>query len=123
MPPGWPARRRRASGRARPDKRVFDVMAEGARIVPSLDVALEAGAYTAVTRTCTAKVTDGALDLRFVTHGGFGGLPAHSIRVTDRPAGRGPGRDAAATSPAFGWRAATRPRLPRDLFGGPPGPT
>ncbi|MFF4578652.1 hypothetical protein ACFY15_09665 [Streptomyces sp. NPDC001373] len=98
-------------------------MAEGARIVPSLDVALEAGAYTAVTRTCTAKVTDGALDLRFVTHGGFGGPPGPQ-HPGHRPPGRTwPRQGRGRPPPAFGWRAATRPRLPRDLFGGPPGPT
>ncbi|MFJ8159667.1 S8 family serine peptidase [Streptomyces sp. NPDC096136] len=69
----------------RPDKRVFDVMAEGAQILPSLDIALEAGTYTALTRTYTVKVTDGVLDLRFVTHGGFGKPLVNSLRVTDRP--------------------------------------
>ncbi|GAA0287798.1 hypothetical protein GCM10010302_27690 [Streptomyces polychromogenes] len=69
----------------RPDKRVFDVLAEGALVLPSLDIALEAGPYTALTRTYTVKVTDGALDLRFVTHGGSGKPLVNAVRVTERP--------------------------------------
>lgn len=69
----------------RPDKRVFDVLAEGGQILPSLDIALEAGTYTALTRTYTVKVTDGVLNLRFVTHSGFGKPLVNTIRVTDRP--------------------------------------
>ncbi|MFF2194197.1 S8 family serine peptidase [Streptomyces sp. NPDC058157] len=69
----------------RPDRRVFDVLAEGTQILPSLDIALEAGSYTALTRTYTVKVTDGALDLRFVTHSGFGKPLVNTLRVTDRP--------------------------------------
>ncbi|MFG2616667.1 S8 family serine peptidase [Streptomyces sp. NPDC048507] len=70
---------------ARPDKRVFDVLAEGAQVLPSLDISLEAGTYTALTRTYTVKVTDGVLDVRFVTHSGFGKPLVNTLRVTDRP--------------------------------------
>ncbi|MFD0359534.1 malectin [Streptomyces sp. NPDC127110] len=69
----------------RPDKRVFDVLAEGSQVLPSLDIALEAGTYTALTRTYTVKVTDGVLNLRFVTHSGFGKPLVNTLRVTDRP--------------------------------------
>ncbi|MEU9252973.1 S8 family serine peptidase [Streptomyces sp. NPDC048270] len=69
----------------RPDKRVFDVLAEGRQVLPSLDIALEAGTYTALTRTYTVKVTDGVLNIRFVTHSGFGKPLINSLRVTDRP--------------------------------------
>ncbi|MFD3696198.1 S8 family serine peptidase [Streptomyces sp. NPDC058646] len=69
----------------KPDKRVFDVLAEGTQILPSLDISLEAGTYTALTRTYTVTVTDGVLNVRFVTHGGFGKPLLNTLRVTDRP--------------------------------------
>ncbi|MFJ7204114.1 S8 family serine peptidase [Streptomyces sp. NPDC098789] len=69
----------------RPDKRVFDVLAEGVQVLPSLDIALEAGTYTALTRSYTVTVTDGVLNIRFVTHSGFGKPLLNTLRVTDRP--------------------------------------
>ncbi|MFE9629898.1 S8 family serine peptidase [Streptomyces sp. NPDC006463] len=69
----------------RPNKRVFDVLAEGAQVLPSLDISLEAGTYKALTRTYTVTVTDGVLNIRFVTHTGFGKPLLNSLRVTDRP--------------------------------------
>ncbi|MEU8777527.1 S8 family serine peptidase [Streptomyces sp. NPDC048606] len=69
----------------RPDKRVFDVLAEGVQVLPSLDIALEAGSYKALTKSYTVTVTDGALNVRFVTHNGFGKPLVNSLRVTDRP--------------------------------------
>ncbi|GHE27793.1 S8 family serine peptidase [Streptomyces vinaceus] len=69
----------------KPNKRVFDVMAEGTQVLPSLDIALEAGSYTALTRTYTVTVTDGVLNVRFVAHGGYGKPLLNSLRVTDRP--------------------------------------
>ncbi|MFD3807156.1 S8 family serine peptidase [Streptomyces sp. NPDC058611] len=69
----------------KPNKRVFDVLAEGAQVLPSLDISLEAGTYTALTRTYTVTVTDGVLNIRFVTHGGFGKPLLNTLRVTDRP--------------------------------------
>lgn len=70
---------------ARPDKRVFDVLAEGTQVLPSLDISLEAGTYTALSKTYTVKVTDGVLDVRFVTHNGYGKPLVSTLRVTDRP--------------------------------------
>ncbi|KPI33045.1 peptidase S8 and S53 subtilisin kexin sedolisin [Actinobacteria bacterium OV450] len=69
----------------KPNKRIFDVMAEGTQVLPSLDIALEAGTYTALTRTYTVTVTDGVLNVRFVAHGGYGKPLLNSLRVTDRP--------------------------------------
>ncbi|WP_308120520.1 S8 family serine peptidase [Streptomyces bambusae] len=69
----------------RPNKRVFDVLAEGKEILPSLDIALEAGTYTALTRSYTVTVTDGVLNLRFVTHSGYGKPLLNTLRVTERP--------------------------------------
>ncbi|MFD3539054.1 S8 family serine peptidase [Streptomyces sp. NPDC058662] len=69
----------------KPNKRVFDVLAEGTQVLPSLDISLEAGTYTALTRTYTVTVTDGVLNVRFVTHSGFGKPLLNTLRVTDRP--------------------------------------
>ncbi|MFD7258649.1 S8 family serine peptidase [Streptomyces sp. NPDC059874] len=69
----------------KPDRRVFDVLAEGVQVLPSLDISLEAGTYTALTRTYTVRVTDGILNVRFVTHNGFGKPLLNTLRVTDRP--------------------------------------
>ncbi|MFD0265177.1 S8 family serine peptidase [Streptomyces sp. NPDC127106] len=75
----------------KPNKRVFDVLAEGTQVLPSLDIALEAGSYKALTRTYTVTVTDGVLNLRFVTHTGFGKPLLNTLRVTDRPDKNQPG--------------------------------
>ncbi|MFF0445280.1 malectin domain-containing carbohydrate-binding protein [Streptomyces sp. NPDC004609] len=66
----------------RPAKRVFDVMAEGAEFVPNLDLALEAGVRVAHNRYITVRVTDGQLNLRFVSHAGK--TLVNSIRVSER---------------------------------------
>jgi subtilisin family serine protease len=68
-----------------PDKRVFDVLIEGQEVLPSLDVAGEAGSFAAVSRTYTVRVTDGQLNIRFVTHTGFGKPIVNAVRVTNRP--------------------------------------
>ncbi|MGV9316874.1 S8 family serine peptidase [Streptomyces sp. NPDC003691] len=69
----------------RPDRRVFDVLAEGVQVLPALDIALEAGSYAAVQRTYTVTVTDGTLNVRFVSRGGYAKPLVNSLRVTDRP--------------------------------------
>ncbi|WP_329440535.1 S8 family serine peptidase [Streptomyces sp. NBC_01426] len=69
----------------KPNKRVFDVIAEGTQVLPSLDVSLEAGTYTALTRSYTVTVTDGVLNVRFITHSGYGKPLLNTLRVTDRP--------------------------------------
>ncbi|MFR9777999.1 S8 family serine peptidase [Micromonospora sp. MS34] len=71
--------------RQSPDKRVFDVLIEGQEVLPSLDVAGEAGSYAAVSRSYTVRVTDGQLNVRFVTHTGFGKPILNALRVTNRP--------------------------------------
>ncbi|QDY80709.1 S8 family serine peptidase [Streptomyces qinzhouensis] len=70
---------------ARPNKRVFDVLAEGTQVLPALDIALEAGSYTAVQRTYNVTVTDGTLNVRFVARAGYGKPLVNTLRVTDRP--------------------------------------
>ncbi|WP_218106684.1 S8 family serine peptidase [Micromonospora pallida] len=69
----------------RPDKRVFDVLLEGQEVLPSLDVAGEVGSFAALNRTFTVQVTDGQLNIRFVTHAGYGQPIVNALRVTNRP--------------------------------------
>ncbi|MEV0592418.1 S8 family serine peptidase [Nonomuraea cavernae] len=64
-------------------KRVFDVLVEGQLAIPALDLALEAGTYTAVSRQYTVKVTDGQLNVRFATR--EGATIVNAIRVSERP--------------------------------------
>ena len=64
-------------------KRVFDVLVEGQLAIPALDLALEAGTYTAVSRQYTVKVTDGQLNVRFATRQGK--TIVNAIRISERP--------------------------------------
>ncbi|MBM0236219.1 S8 family serine peptidase [Micromonospora sp. ATA32] len=68
-----------------PNKRVFDVLIEGQEVLPSLDVPGEVGSFAALTKTYTVQVTDGQLNLRFVTHKGFGKPMFNGLRVMNRP--------------------------------------
>ncbi|MFC4011323.1 S8 family serine peptidase [Nonomuraea purpurea] len=65
------------------NKRVFDVMIEDAEVLPNLDIALKAGTYAAHKRTFTTEVTDGQLNVRFVSS--LGKPLINAIRVTERP--------------------------------------
>ncbi|MGV9778562.1 S8 family serine peptidase [Streptosporangium sp. NPDC003464] len=67
----------------REGKRVFDVIVEGQLAIPALDLALEAGTYTAVTRQYTVKVTDGQLNVRFAER--TGDPIVNLIRISERP--------------------------------------
>ncbi|MFC4007107.1 S8 family serine peptidase [Nonomuraea purpurea] len=64
-------------------KRVFDVLVEGQLAIPALDLALEAGTFTAVSRQYTVKVTDGQLNVRFATR--QGATIVNALRVSERP--------------------------------------
>jgi hypothetical protein len=66
-----------------PGRRVFDVLVEGQLAIPALDLALEAGTYTAVARQYTVKVTDGQLNVRFATR--QGATVVNAVRVSERP--------------------------------------
>ncbi|MEV0236747.1 S8 family serine peptidase [Nonomuraea sp. NPDC050786] len=66
-----------------PGKRVFDVLVEGELAIPALDLALEAGTYTAVSRQYTVKVTDGQLNVRFATR--QGATIVNAVRISERP--------------------------------------
>ncbi|NUR82484.1 MAG: hypothetical protein HOY71_00190, partial [Nonomuraea sp.] len=63
--------------------RVFDVLVEGQLAIPALDLALEAGTYTAVSRQYTVKVSDGQLNVRFATR--QGATLVNGVRVSERP--------------------------------------
>ncbi|MBO1335305.1 S8 family serine peptidase [Streptomyces sp. VRA16 Mangrove soil] len=64
-------------------QRVFDVMAEGTTRIDNLDIAKEAGTFTALTKTFTVTVTDGQLNLRLVAQ--TGKTLVNAVRVTHRP--------------------------------------
>ncbi|MET7942930.1 S8 family serine peptidase [Streptomyces sp. NPDC005302] len=67
----------------KPGARVVDLLAEGKEFVPNLDIALEAGTFTALDKTITVKVTDGQLNVRLSAI--HGKSLVNSIRVTQRP--------------------------------------
>ncbi|WP_433258922.1 malectin domain-containing carbohydrate-binding protein [Streptosporangium sp. CA-135522] len=67
----------------REGRRVFDVIVEGQLAIPALDLALEAGTYTAVARQYTVKVTDGQLNVRFAER--TGDPIVNAIRISERP--------------------------------------
>ncbi len=67
----------------RPGRRVFDVLVEGELAIPALDLALEAGTYTAVSRQYTVRVSDGQLNVRFATR--EGSTLVNAIRISERP--------------------------------------
>jgi hypothetical protein len=69
----------------KPNKRIFDVLIEGRLVLPSLDISLEAGKYTALVTTFTVTVTDGVLNIRFVEHAQFNKTMINALRVTHRP--------------------------------------
>ncbi|MCK2219253.1 S8 family serine peptidase [Actinomadura sp. ATCC 31491] len=64
-------------------KRVFDVLVEGQLAIPALDLALEAGTYTAVARQYTVRVSDGQLNVRFAVR--QGSPVVNAIRISERP--------------------------------------
>ncbi|MGW0929755.1 S8 family serine peptidase [Streptomyces sp. NPDC002644] len=70
-------------GNKAPGRRVFDVMAEGTTRVDNLDIALETGQRTALTKTFRVTVTDGQLNLRLVA--GEGKTLVNALKVTERP--------------------------------------
>ncbi|MER5863343.1 S8 family serine peptidase [Kitasatospora sp. NPDC002040] len=69
--------------RKSPNTRIFDVLIEDREVIPDLDIALRSGYRKALTQSFTVTVTDGRLDVRFVSAKGKTLLNA--IRVTQRP--------------------------------------
>ncbi|SDG35616.1 Serine protease, subtilisin family [Sinosporangium album] len=68
---------------SRPGQRVFDVIVEDQLAVPALDLALQVGTHTAVTRQYTVKVADGQLNVRFAKR--YGNTIVNAIRISERP--------------------------------------
>ena len=69
-------------------KRSFDVVAEGTTVVQGLDLFAEAGHDAAYDLTTTVEVTDGTLDLDFVTVANNAKLSAVVVRSTGATAAR-----------------------------------
>jgi hypothetical protein len=69
----------------RQGQRVFDVAAEGSTLLLGFDIASEGGSNTAVDKSFFVTVTDGQLNLRFLTRRGYGEPLINAIRVTQRP--------------------------------------
>ena len=69
----------------KPGKRIFDVTAEGTTLLLGFDIASEVGGLKADDKTFFVTVTDGQLNLRFLTRRGFGDPIVNAIRVTHRP--------------------------------------
>jgi N-acetylneuraminic acid mutarotase len=70
---------------SRPGQRIFDVIAEGNLILPSLDIAAEVGKFYADDKSFIVQVTDGQLNLRFVARRGFKEPVINGIRIRERP--------------------------------------
>jgi hypothetical protein len=71
--------------RSRSGQRIFDVIAEGNTILPALDVTGEVGQFNADDKSFFIPVTDGQLNVRFVTRRGFKEPIVNAIRVRERP--------------------------------------
>lgn len=69
----------------RPGKRQFDVIAEGAVLLPAHDIAAEVGKNAADEHIFYVRVSDGQLNLRFVTRRSFKEPLVSAIRVTAWP--------------------------------------
>jgi hypothetical protein len=66
-------------------QRIFDVIAEGGYIAPALDVAAEVGKLYADDKSYFLQVSDGQLNLRFVTRQGSKEPIINGIRIRQRP--------------------------------------
>lgn len=73
------------SGPGRPNTRLYDVIAEGAVILPSHDTALEVGSFAADDHTFYVAVTDGQLNVRLVGCRGYLPPVINAIRAVHRP--------------------------------------
>jgi hypothetical protein len=66
-------------------KRIFDVAIEGGVALLGHDIVAEVGELTADNHTVTIPVTDGQLNIRFLTRRSFGEPIINAISVTHRP--------------------------------------
>jgi hypothetical protein len=65
--------------------RLFDVIAEGAFVLPAHDIAGEVGTATADDHSMRLVITDGQLNVRIVERRGYAPPIINAIRVTQRP--------------------------------------
>jgi subtilisin family serine protease len=72
-------------GNRRPNSRIFDVIVEGVIVLPAHDIAGEVGTLTADQHVFFVPVTDGQLNVRFVTRRGFAKPIVNAIQVVHRP--------------------------------------
>ncbi len=71
---------------ARPGRHLYDVLVEGNVVLFAHDVSAEVGTYTADNHSFFVPVTDGTLNVRFVSRGGgFGDPEIGALRATHRP--------------------------------------
>jgi hypothetical protein len=68
-----------------PNQRRFDVMMEGNIVLPFHDIALDVGRFTADNHTIYVTVTDGTLNIRFISHRTYGDPVINALRVIHRP--------------------------------------
>ncbi len=69
----------------KPDSRIFDVIVEGVMVLPAHDIAGEVGTLTSDQQVFFVPVTDGQLNVRFVTRRGFAKPIINAIQVVHRP--------------------------------------
>jgi hypothetical protein len=68
-----------------PNQRRFDIMMEGNIVLPFHDIALDAGIFAADNHTFFVAVTDGGLNIRFISHRTYGVPVINALRVIHRP--------------------------------------
>ncbi|HEV8627572.1 MAG TPA: carboxypeptidase regulatory-like domain-containing protein, partial [Acidimicrobiia bacterium] len=68
-----------------PGTRLFDVIVEGAIVLPAHDVAGEVGSFAADDHTFFLQVTDGQLNIRFVARRGYAPPIVNAVRAIHRP--------------------------------------
>lgn len=71
--------------RVDPGEHLFDVVVEGVKVLPALDIADAVGTRAVLRYTFPVRVTDGSVDVQFVRRAGFGTPTVNAIRVTHRP--------------------------------------
>jgi malectin (di-glucose binding ER protein) len=71
--------------RTNPGRHLFDVIIEGSLVLPAHDIAAEVGSFAADDHVFYVVVTDGQLNIRFITRTGFGQPIINAIQVVHRP--------------------------------------
>jgi subtilisin family serine protease len=70
---------------AQPNTRRFDIMIEGSMVLIAHDIALEVGSFAADNHTFYVVVTDGTLNIRFISYRSYGQPVINALRVIHRP--------------------------------------